>query len=100
VQREGGLIRLMNDYTVRRPLWGEGGLLAAGDPPLPAPLEEKIARWAEGFNADFDHLRGWPSHERYLAHQALALEIMDELQRIQGPEAVLLDLWETHVHMR
>lgn len=89
-------VKLMNEYTMRWPLWIPDGPAAEGDLPVSDGLAADLKAWARTFNEHFDWQRGWddsaliPGHA--LEAQRLRLALAEEL----GPDyEVVLDLWET-----
>jgi hypothetical protein len=90
-QLELGLasVKLMPEYSVHVPLWGEWQGLG-----LSAALRRQLARWQNDFDASFHWETGWRSpvaRERWAAE---AVEVEAELRREVGDRAVVtVDLW-------
>jgi len=91
-------VRLMNEYSVRWPLWGKpnGYEYEIGDLPISPELTQAIQAWAAGFLEQFDEHRGWPTATQAEAHFDEGHRLAAELQGELGESYLVnLDLWET-----
>lgn len=89
------VVRLMNEYSVRWPLWGPEGPLPDGEPTLSPQLSRRLRAWAQNFNHHFSWESGWDSAERGREHAHTAEALTRALEAELGPEVrVDLDLWE------
>lgn len=89
------VVRLMNEYTVRWPLWGQLGPLSEGELKVSDPVARELKAWARSFNEHFDWQRGWDDPAIAAAHALEATRLRDALQADLGPQYdVVLDLWE------
>jgi len=91
------MIRLMNDYTVEWPLWGEDGMLDRSDLAVDPILTERLELWASLFNHYFDPDSGWPARELAQFHRQLGEQLARELENSLGEGNVQLQYWETSV---
>jgi hypothetical protein len=94
-QRPKQQVRLMNEYTVDLPLWGEEGLQDPESWPLSDDLLERLRAWAAGFNEHFDHEHGWDDPSRASGHAAAGRTLRDEVADELGDRYnVILRHWE------
>lgn len=89
-------IRLMNDYTVDRPLWSDLGLSDDGQPALPQALEVELRAWAADFNAHFSWDTGWPSAQMEHDHRAEGERLFAALRVALPDEHVTFSYWESN----
>lgn len=88
--------RLMNEYGVDRPLWGDGGLCPDGTPELPPRVEAAVREWAAVFQEGFRWERGWRDRSVARDHAAQAERLLAILERVLAPDdTVELLYWET-----
>ncbi|MFD2340485.1 hypothetical protein ACFSM7_09135 [Clavibacter michiganensis subsp. tessellarius] len=88
--------RLMDEYGVDRPLWGDDGLCPDGTPELPPHVEEAVRAWAAVFQEGFEWDRGWRDRAVAREHAAQGERLLAILERVLGPEdTVELVYWET-----
>jgi len=78
--------RLMNEYGVDRPLWGDEGLCRDGEPELPPRVEAAIREWAAVFQQGFQWDRGWRVRDVAREHAAQGERLLAILERVLGPE--------------
>ncbi|MFT2691495.1 hypothetical protein [Clavibacter zhangzhiyongii] len=88
--------RLMNEYDVDRPLWGDEGLCPDGTPELPPRVEAAVREWAAVFHAGFRWDRGWRDRAVAREHAAEGERLIAILAGVLGPDdTVELLYWET-----
>lgn len=91
-------VRLMNDYTVKWPLWPVSNRAAEE---MESLLDERLAtrlrQWAQVFNAHYDHVDGWDDPALAAEHRAEADRLLAALRAaLPSPWTVTLDYWETN----
>ena len=92
-------VRLMNEYAVQWPLWGdmENYPYQPGVLPVSPALTFDLLAWAEHFNSNYDHEFGWKSESIAEAHFDEGHRIAAALQGELGEAFVVeLALWETN----
>lgn len=92
-------VRLINDYGVRWPLWGdmENYPYEVGAPQVSEELTAAILAWAANFNEYYDHEHGWPDAAKMEAHFDEGHRLAADLQGEFGERyQVRLALWETN----
>lgn len=87
-------IKLMNDYTVELPLWGDEGLLDDDVSLISEDLERQLRAWASNFNEHFSWETGWPSAEMESAHRVEGERLFVELQAALPRDDVTFQYWE------
>lgn len=88
--------RLMDEYGVDRPLWGDDGPCPDGTPELPPHVEEAVRAWAAVFQEGFEWDRGWRDRAVAREHAAQGERLLAILERVLGPQdTVELVYWET-----
>ncbi|WP_265520105.1 hypothetical protein [Oerskovia flava] len=90
-------VRLMNDYTADWPLWPASSEVADElNELLDDHLATRLRRWAQVFNAHYDHSDGWDDHDLAAEHRAEADRLLADLRAaLPLPWVVTLDYWET-----
>lgn len=92
-------VRLMNEYGVRWPLWGDmdNYPYELGVLPLSDRLTADLLSWAESFQEQYDHEHGWPSGVIAEAHFDEGHRLAAALQGELGAAFVVeIGLWETN----
>ncbi|MBF4629601.1 hypothetical protein ITJ42_00035 [Clavibacter michiganensis subsp. phaseoli] len=88
--------RLMNEYSVAWPFWGDDGLAADGTPSLPPRIEAAVRDWAAGFNGSYSWEHGWPNATAAREHAEQSRRLHAIIEKLLSPDdTVTLDLWET-----
>ena len=91
--RDPHCIRLMNEYTVRWPIWPDAAVVAEA---VDDALAARLRAWAAVFNEHYDHEHGWDAREVAAAHRAEGEALRDALTAaLPEPWHVELDYWET-----
>jgi hypothetical protein len=78
--------RLMNEYGVDRPLWGDEGLCPDGTPKLPPGVEASVLEWADVFQEGFHWERGWRDPAVAREHAAQGERLLATLERVLAPD--------------
>jgi hypothetical protein len=89
--------RMMNEYGVGWPFWGEFGLCQDGEPELPPRLADDVRAWAADFNAGYSWETGWDSWSEGAAHERRGRGLFGAVEKYleaQG-HTVELHYWET-----
>lgn len=93
-EREPVVVRLMNDYGARMPVWGSF-VTESGVGAFTSELNLKLEAWAEVFAENMDPEHGWRRPEITRAYRTQALALADEMRDELGPDYVVdVDLWE------
>ncbi|WP_043673839.1 hypothetical protein [Clavibacter michiganensis] len=88
--------RLMDEYGVAWPFWGDDGLAADGTPALPPRIEAAVRAWAAAFDASYSWEHGWPDRTAAREHAEQGRRLHAIIEPLLAPEdTVTLDLWET-----
>ncbi|PPF56454.1 hypothetical protein C5B94_03270 [Clavibacter michiganensis] len=88
--------RLMNEYSVAWPFWGDDGLAADGTPALPQRIDAAVRDWAAGFNQSYSWEHGWPNPAAAREHAEQGRRLHAIIEKLLPPDdTVTLDLWET-----
>ena len=89
-----GVVRLMNDYTAKWPLWTIP-MSQRSDWQLSDELATRLEAWAAVFNAHYDFMTGWPDVKMRDAQRAEGVKLAALLQAELGDEwTVQLQFWE------
>ena len=87
-------LRLMNDYSVAIPLWGDNYEVDFLPPGVPADLEADLRAWAKQFNDNFEPGTGWPTRDMADSHRAEGERLLRQLRAALPNDEVVLDYWE------
>lgn len=91
-------VRLMNDYAADWPLWpASNGAAHEIKDLLDEELANRLRRWAQVFNAHYDHVNGWDNPAIAAEHRTEANRLLAALRKaLPSPWTVTLDYWETN----
>jgi hypothetical protein len=78
--------RLMNDYSVDWPLWGDEELMPYGKPELPPRLVAEIRAWADEFEEFCLPMEGWPDAKTGRLHWEEGERLAAAIRRELGPD--------------
>lgn len=88
--------RLMDEYSVAWPFWGDEGLTAEGTPPLPPRIDRAVRDWAAAFDAGYSWEHGWPDRTTAREHAEQGRRLHAIIETLLPPgDTVTLHLWET-----
>lgn len=97
-EREPVVVRLMNDYGARVPVWVADGatfVTEFGVGSFSSEVNARLEAWAEEFLAFMDSESGWQAPDLAQAHAHAGRELAKDMQVELGPDyRVELVLWE------
>lgn len=89
--------RLMNEYGITWPFWGDVAECERGDPQLPPRVEQAVLDWAARFNDQYSWESGWPTERAAREHEAQGRRLYDIVSGLlPDGDSLSLDLWETN----
>ena len=89
------IVKLMNDYSVRFPLWDEKGLLEPEQLPLSSALRDQLVSWALDFQKHYHWQDGWGGTDVASEHLGQGQRLFEQLREELGDDyEIAFEPWE------